>query len=183
MKELILSKKQIEEIAIRMGGELTEALSEEEKPPVFICIMKGGLNFFAELIKNIKIDLVIDYIQTESYRGSTSTNQVTIVKHSHFPVEGRTVVVVDDCVDTGLTAEKIVSSIEEANPKAIFVACLIDKISVRKVKFTPDFVGYTMEDNKFIAGFGLDYKGLGRNYPYVFVPDEEEIASWERLSN
>lgn len=176
MEELVLSFEEIENIAKRLGKELTEDLKDESKPPLFICVMKGALNFMAELIKYVERPIFTDYVQLSSYQGTETTGQVNIKHMLESNPDGRTIVIVEDVVDTGLTM-KALEEYLKANfkPKKILLCSLFDKINCRRVPVNVDYVGKTLTENKFLIGFGLDYNELERNTTYVYTPSEDDL--------
>ena len=183
MKELVLSQEEISVIVKRLGAELTRDLSGEKVPPVFLCVMKGALPFYADLIKEIKIDIACDYLQLTSYGGGlSSTGTVRLDKDVAAQLDDRVVVIVEDIVDTGLSMKFLLEHIHARfKPKKVIVCALFDKEIARKVPVKVDYVGMKLEEAKFLVGYGLDYKELLRNIPYVYVPTEDEIAALDAL--
>ena len=182
MKEIVLTEEQIHDICHRMGKQIAEDLKEEEKPPLFVCIMKGALYFMADLLKAIPLKVVEDYVHISSYVGTKSSGEVVVKKWLEVNPEGRTVVLVEDIIDTGLSMNFLVKKLkEECHPKRILIAALFSKEPARTHPIKIDYLGYELTENKFLLGYGLDYNGLGRNIPYVFVPTEKEIAEMDEI--
>ncbi|MCR5348720.1 MAG: hypoxanthine phosphoribosyltransferase [Bacilli bacterium] len=179
MKELVLSEEDISAIVQRLGKRLTEDLADEKVPPVFVCVMKGALPFFGDLIKQVKRDIVCDFIQLTSYNGGlSSSGTVRIEKDIQTDLDDRTVVIVEDIVDTGLSMQFLLEHINSRfHPKRLLICALFNKEKARKVPVKVDYTGVVLNDTKFLIGYGLDYKELFRNLPYVCVPTEEEIAA------
>ena len=183
MKEIVLSQQQISDICKRMAKEITETLSTDKEAPVLCCVMNGAVNFMVDLMREIDIPVLFDYVQVSSWEGTSSTGEVKFIKDLSLDVTGRTLVIVEDIVDTGLSMNALLNHINKTKkPKRILVAALFDKAVARKVPVQVDFVGMTLTESKFLVGYGLDYKGLLRNVPYVYVPTEEEIASFDKLA-
>jgi hypoxanthine phosphoribosyltransferase len=174
-----MGEDEIAEAASRIGGELTERLKAEEKVPVLCCVMMGALNWMADLMKHIDCPAIVDYIQISSYAGSSSTGNIVLKRDVEADVAGRTVVIVEDIVDTGLSMSYLVRHFKEKGAKDIIVAALISKLPYRRENVKIDYVGKVLNDNKFLVGYGLDYNGLYRNRPEVFVPDPAEIKAWD----
>ena len=183
MKELVLSQEQIASIVKDLAAKLTEDLSYEKKPPVFLCVMKGAMPFYSDLVKELKIDLVCDYVQLSSYEGGlASTGKVRMDKDLTTNLDDRTVVIVEDIVDSGISMEYLKRHIlSRYHPKRILICALFDKYVCRKADVTVDYCGAKLDQAKFLVGYGLDYRQLLRNVPYVFVPTEEEIKAWDEL--
>ena len=175
MGKIILSEKDILKICENLGKEITEALKEDDRIPVFVGVLKGSVNFMSDLIKCVKLPIYTDYIQISSYRGVNSTGNVQLLKDISYDCEGRTVVIIEDIVDTGCSMEFLIKHIETHNPKRILICALFNKEFERIKDVQVDFVGYQLKDNAFLIGYGLDYYELERNVPYVFAADEEDI--------
>lgn len=180
MKELVMSHEEILEACARIGGALTERLKAEEKPPVFICVMKGAMNFMIDLIENVDMPIFVDYIQISSYEGSKSTGKINLKRDISTNLEGRTAVIVEDVIDTGLSMKYLVEHLQtNFHPKQIIVTTLLDKAVARKVPVAIDYAGKILNENKFVVGYGLDYKELHRNDPYIYVPTPEEVTEMD----
>jgi len=182
MQELILSNKQIEDICQKVASEIDECIKSEEKTPVVIGVLKGGMNYMFDLIKYIKTPILTDYIQVASWEGTKSTGTICLKKDLTLDIENRTIILVDDVIDSGCSYQYLRNFISQKyKPKNIFVTCLIDKQAERKIPVHIDFPGFVLKEPKFLMGYGLDYKEYGRNIGYVYVPDKEEIDSYERM--
>jgi hypoxanthine phosphoribosyltransferase len=182
MKEIVMSEKEIGEACKRIGKSLTQELSYEEKLPLFVCVMKGAMNFMVDLLKQVEVPLFEDYVQLQSYSGTKTTGQVLLKRDISTPIDGRTVVVVEDVVDTGLSMNFLLAHLKSiGKPKRIIVCALFDKKIARKVETQVDYAGRVLEENKFLLGYGLDYNGLKRNVPYVYVPTHEEVQEMDVL--
>lgn len=176
MEELVLSHQEIEDITKRLGEEISKDLANEEKAPLFVVVMKGALNFMASLLNNLSIPLITDYVQVSSYDGTKQTGKVIFKHMLETDPSGRTVVIVEDVVDTGLTIKILKDYLNTSfTPKKVLVCSLFDKVNCRKVDEKVDYAGKILEQNKFLIGFGLDYNELERNIPYVYTPTKEDL--------
>jgi len=177
MKELVMSHEEIVEAVTRIGKELTEFLKNDAKPPLFVCVLKGAANFALDLVAQIKIPLFLDFVQVSSYEGVASTGHIHMKKELSNPeIQTDTVVIVEDIVDTGLTMAYLVEHLQNMlHPQRIIVTALLDKICARKNDVRVDFRGKALTEDKFVVGYGLDYKELFRNVPYIYVPESKEI--------
>ena len=175
MAKVVLSEKEIQKICERLGAEITETLKDEERIPVFVGVLKGSVNFMMDLLKHVKIPIYTDYIQISSYHGVNSTGNVQLVKDISYDCEGRTVIIIEDIVDTGCSMSFLINHIKTHNPKRILICALFNKEFERIKDVNVDFKGYELRDNKFLIGYGLDYFELQRNVPYVVAADEEDI--------
>ncbi|MBU0489108.1 MAG: hypoxanthine phosphoribosyltransferase [Bacteroidetes bacterium] len=151
----------IEKMAIRMQEEIGD------KNPVFIGILSGCFLFASDLIRRFKGDCEVAFVRLSSYSGTSSTGQVAELMGLEEDITGRTVVVIEDIVDTGLTLEKILALLGKYNPSEIRIATLLMKPEAYKGNRKIEYVGVEIP-NKFVVGYGLDYDGLGRNIPAIY---------------
>jgi hypoxanthine phosphoribosyltransferase len=182
MKEMVMSHQAIDITCANLGQKLTSMLKDEEKLPLFICVMKGAMPFMVDLLKYVSVPLLEDYVQLESYSGTQSTGTVHLKKDITTPIDGRSVIIVEDVVDTGLSMAFLKQHLETlGKAKRIVICALFDKKIARKVEVKVDLAGRVLTENKFLLGYGLDYNGLERNTPYVYVPTEEEVKALDEL--
>ncbi|MBQ7250362.1 MAG: hypoxanthine phosphoribosyltransferase [Bacilli bacterium] len=182
MDHIVLSQEEIQAICKRLGAQISEDLKDEPIPPVFICIMKGAAPFYNDLVKNVSINIVCDYMRLSSYAGLSSTGNVKMAQSLHEDITDRTVVIVEDIVDTGLSMDFLLRYINEHyKPKKVLICALFDKVLARRNEVKVDYVGHVLDKNEFLVGYGLDYKELLRNVPYVYVPTKEEIAALDAI--
>ena len=106
MKEVLLNEEQIEEICKRIGKEISDALKNEERIPILVGVMKGSLNFMINLMKYITVPFYTDYIQISSYYGTTRTNHVRLLKDLSYDCTDRTIIIIEDIVDTEKTVKR-----------------------------------------------------------------------------
>lgn len=167
IEEVLVSNDDIKKICARIGAQITEEYAG--KTPVFVGLLKGSVPFLAELIKSVKCDMEIDFMDVSSYVGTHSTGAITIHKDLSSDIAGRHVIIVEDIVDTGLTLQHVINLLKDRGALSIEIATLLDKPAGRKVDCqTPKYIGCVIEP-KFVVGFGLDYNQLYRNLDYVGV--------------
>jgi hypoxanthine phosphoribosyltransferase len=166
----------------KVGQELTELLKNEEKRPILLCVMKGAMNFLIGMMKYVECPVIVDYIHISSYDGTDSTGKINLLKDMTFNPEGRTVVIVEDVIDTGLSLAYLKDYLNKKyHPKDVKIAVFVDKTARRKVDVKVDVVGFTMNVDKYIVGNGFDYHDMFRNVPYVFTPSEEDFKKWDEM--
>lgn len=183
MKQLIMSQTEIKEVTEKLGKQFTELFKNEELPPIFIGVLKGALPFMIDLIRNVDCPIQTDFIQVSSYLGTESTGIIKLKKDISMPIEGRTVVIVEDIVDTGNTLKWLTEYFNENYfPKKIITCSLLDKPCKRQVDVKVDYIGKEI-GNCFIVGYGLDYNEFLRNEKEVYVPAEEEIKYLDELTD
>ena len=159
-----------EEIAQRVK-EVAQKLDKlyEGRMPVVICILKGSVVFFADLIRNMETPLELDFMAVSSYgSGSVSSGELTIKKDLTCDIKGRDVLIVEDIIDSGNTLYKLKKLLIERSPSSLNIVTLLDKPERRTVPMEPDYTCFVIED-EFVIGYGLDYAEKYRNLPYVAV--------------
>jgi len=182
-KNVVVSREQIHDICVRIAGQLDERFAKDGvKLPVFIGVLKGSLNFMMDLIREVKSPIQTDYIQVSSYQGTNSTGAVILKKDISTSIAGRTVVIIEDVVDTGLTMKYLVGYLKEKySPKEVIIVSMFDKQHMRKVDLTIDYVGKSLTEDLFLIGYGLDYNEIFRNLPDVIGATKEDIAEADKL--
>lgn len=167
-----LTRDKIAEQVKRVASELREDL--KGKNPVFLCVLNGAFMFAADLIREVGInDARINFVKYTSYEGISSTGKVKEIMGLTEDIAGLDVVIVEDIVDTGLTASMMISDLKKRNPRSIRFVTLLHKPESSKTGFKPDYVAFTIPP-KFIIGYGLDLDGKVRNLKDIYVIEEEE---------
>jgi hypoxanthine phosphoribosyltransferase len=147
----------IEQMAEKMNVELVG------KNPLFLCILNGSFMFAAELFKRIDfVESEISFVKLASYDGDSTTGNVKQLIGLNEQIEGRTVVVLEDIVDTGITINHIQEQLDALNPKEVLIATMLLKPDALQKEVNLKYVGLEIP-NDFIVGYGLDYDGHGRN--------------------
>ncbi len=165
--DVLLSEEVLRNRIVELGNEI--AAQYEGKDLVCIGVLKGCIPFLADLIRAIKLPLAIDFLGLSSYgAGTKSSGVVRVTSDLTKPIEGKDVLVVEDIVDTGLTMNYLLESLETRQPRSVKTCTLLHKPSQTKVEVPLDFVGFTVP-NEFVVGYGLDYAELYRNLPYIGV--------------
>lgn len=136
---------------------------------ILVGILKGSVMFMAELAKNLKIDLKMDFMVVSSYSENTySSGNVKILKDLDIDVTGKEVLIVEDIIDTGYTLKKTKENLINRKAKDVKIVTLLDKPERREVDIKSDWSGFKIP-NEFVVGFGLDYEQLYRNLPFIGV--------------
>jgi hypoxanthine phosphoribosyltransferase len=136
--------------------------------PIFLVVLNGSFMFAADLLKEVTIPCEISFIKVASYHGTSSTGNVTELIGLTEDITGRTVVIVEDIVDTGITLERLMNVLTRKKVKQIKIATVLLKPQSYKKEFKVDYVGIEIP-NDFVVGYGLDYDGLGRNLKEIYV--------------
>ena len=184
MKNIILSSKQLDGICRKIAKSLDQELKNEKNIPVVVGVMKGSLNFMMDITKHMKSDLYTDFIQISSYSGTETTGKVVMKKDLSFNIENRTVVLVEDIVDTGISMHFLIKFLKDHyHPKRILLVTLLDKVCRRKVNVHIDYAGKVLKKDAFVLGYGLDYNEYGRNLPYVCALTKQEIKMIDKKTS
>jgi hypoxanthine phosphoribosyltransferase len=134
-----------------------------------VSVLKGGVFFLTDLARHVPGEVSFDFIAVASYGQNThSSGQVRLTRDLDSSIEGRTVIVVEDILDTGMTLQYLLRLFQQRKPKHLRVAVLLDKPERRIAAVRADYVGFTIP-NEFVVGYGLDYSERYRNLPYVGV--------------
>jgi len=165
LKELI-SEESIKQRISEIAGELNKEFGDEEI--VVVAVLAGSILFASDLIKRLKMPVQLEFVRLSSYGDDTkSSGKVKPVDLTLPSLEGKNVLIVEDIVDSGLTAKFIIDYIKYQHKAAkIKFATLLDKSCARKEPVSIDYSGFEVDD-KFVVGYGMDYKGYYRNLPYI----------------
>lgn len=160
-------QKRIQELAANISKDLAG------ERPLFIAILNGSFMFAADIFKHITIEAEISFIKLVSYKGTKSTGNVVTSIGLDEDLYGRTVVILEDIVDTGKTLSMFLPQLEHQQPKKLLIAALLTKPEALQHKINIDYLGFSVP-NKFLLGYGLDFDGLGRNLPEIYQLVEAE---------
>lgn len=166
-----LDSEEIRKQVNRVAGEIRRDLAG--RAPVFLCVLNGAFIFAADLIRAAGMnDCKVCFVRYSSYEGTNSSGKVKQLMGLTEEIEGRDVIIVEDIVDTGLTASHMMDDLRRRNPRSLRFATLLHKPESSKTGFTPDYVAFSIP-SKFIVGYGLDLDGKARNLPDIYVIKSE----------
>jgi hypoxanthine phosphoribosyltransferase len=168
--DLLHSEKEVEAALDRMASEITQSLGD--KDPIAICIMNGGLIAAGKILPKLNFPLRVDYLHATRYHGQTSAGELNWIKRNHQELRDQTVLIIDDILDEGITLRAIVDFCNEMGAANVLTAVVVEKLHDRSNGFKCDFVGLDVED-RYLFGYGMDYKGYLRNAPGIFAVSEE----------
>lgn len=156
-------QKRIKELSRQIAKDF------EGEPLHLVGVLKGSVFFLSDLARNISGQVSIDFIAVSSYGKEThSSGQVRLTRDLDASIEGKTVIVVEDILDTGMTLQYLLRIFEQRKPKHLRIAALLDKPERRITAVQADYVGFTIP-NEFVVGFGLDYSERYRNLPDIGI--------------
>jgi hypoxanthine phosphoribosyltransferase len=164
--EQLYSPEDVDAAYDRMSEAITRRLSGTD--PIVLCVMNGGLIPAGHLLTRLDFPLWIDYIHATRYRGDTSGGELHWFKSPEVPLDGRSVLIVDDILDEGITLAAIVEACKANGAAEVCTAVLVEKIHARGNGIKADFVGLQTEDH-YLFGCGMDYKGYLRNVPGIYA--------------
>jgi len=150
-----------------LGQQLSQAY--EGQFPILLGLLKGVVPFYADLARAMTIDLEMQFMHVSSYgTGTTSSGKLNIRQDLSANIEHRSIILVDDIMDTGLTLFEIKEYLLKRGAQEVKICTLLDKPSRRQFPIHPDFIGFEIPDH-FVVGYGLDYQERFRNLPYVGI--------------
>lgn len=164
--EVSLSEEKIKERVAQIAAEISKDLEGER--PLFLAVLNGSFVFAADLMREVSIPCEITFVRMSSYVGTSSTGQVKELIGLKESIEGRTVVIVEDIIDSGLTMKDLLATLKAKNPKEVRIASLLVKPGNLKVDLDIPYCCFNIP-NDFIVGYGLDYDGEGRNLKDIYT--------------
>lgn len=173
IESILISKEEIQQ-AVRTLGRRITADYENEKP-LLVCILKGSVVFFSDLIRQIDLPLSIDFMTYSAYQGGTEpVHSIGLVQDLNRSIENRSVIIVEDIVDTGHTLHALIGMLELRNPKSVVIAALLNKTARREVEVPVKYSCFNIP-NEFVVGYGMDYgeEELYRNLPDICILKKE----------
>ena len=169
--ELYMERALIEARIAEIGRELTEKYAAAK--PVVIGILNGSFVFVADMVRALPFELEIEFVKIASYQGTSSTGTTVQEISLKKNIAGRTVIILEDIIDSGLTIKNFLETIQVQQPKEVCLVTLLSKPSAHQFELPIDIVGFEIP-NDFVVGYGLDYDGLGRNLDALYRVVEEE---------
>lgn len=155
-------RKRVKAVADRINRDMAD------KNPILIAVLNGSFIFAADLMRMLTIPCEISFVKLASYEGTTSSGKITEVLGINEDLSGRTVIIVEDIVDTGLTMKRMIETLGTRNPASIHVCTLLVKPDKLTVDLNIEYAAMEIP-NDFIVGYGLDYDQQGRNLPDIYT--------------
>jgi hypoxanthine phosphoribosyltransferase len=149
-----------------LGKQISAAHKDVEEPLLVICILKGAFMFTADLVRQIKVPVEMDFLGVASYEGTQSTGKIQVTRALTASLAGKHVLVVEDIVDTGTTLDFLHDLIMKGNPRSLKFCALLSKPEAHQMKTPIDYVGFEIS-REFVIGYGLDLDQRYRELPYI----------------
>ena len=163
--EIIVQADELQHRVKQLGAEISEDYADSDV--VLVCVLKGAVFFLSDLMRHIDVPCEVDFMAVASYGSATeSSGVVRILKDLDIAIEGRDVLIVEDIVDSGLTLQYLLRSLQTRNPASLEVCALLTKPERRTVELPTRYVGFEIPD-RFVIGYGLDHGERFRNLGYV----------------
>lgn len=168
----LITEKQIQQRLVEMGDEITA--DYEGKDLLLVAVLKGAFMVMADLSRNIRLPLDIDFMAVSSYGAATETSGVVrILKDLDSEIAGRHVLIVEDIIDSGLTLDYLRRNLQVRGPASLEIAALLLKSGLQRIPIDVRYVGFEIPP-EFVIGYGLDLVGRYRNLPHVAVMEESD---------
>ena len=167
---ILISRDEIAKAVDRLAREINK--DYQGKQPLLIGVLKGSFVFMSDLIRRLDLPLELDFVRLSSYGAAQeSSGKVRVVQGIKTPMKGRDVLVVEDIVDTGITASFLLDYLKTKRPASLKFCALTDKPSRRSIPISIDYLGFAVPD-KFVVGYGLDCDEKFRNLPDIYVIED-----------
>lgn len=168
IEEVLIEKSKLKERVVELAKDITKDYINKQ-PLVMICVLKGAIVFFADLIREIELDVQIDFVALSSYGGNTvSSGNVRMNKDVGCDLTGRDVIVVEDIIDTGVSMDILMERLKNKGTRSVKLCALLSKPSRRRTEIKIDYLGFEIPD-EFVVGYGLDYDEKYRNLDYIGI--------------
>ena len=162
--KIVLSEEQIKNRVIELGKQINE--DYKGKSPIIICMLKGAIIFFSDILRQLSLPLSMEFVRLSSYKNGTSSGEMEVVNPLTTDIAGKDVIIVEDVVDSGKTLSYFVNMLKEKNPASIKICAFLDKPERREAEVKVDYVGFRVECG-FVIGYGLDYAERYRELPFL----------------
>jgi hypoxanthine phosphoribosyltransferase len=175
ISKTLVAEDDVRKTVERLGAEITAHYGQLDRELIVIGLLRGSFIFMADLVRQIKIPLVVDFLTLSSYGdGTVSSGDVKVVMDLDTSIEDRDVLMVEDIVDTGRTFSKVIRMMRNRNPRSLKICTFLNKPAARVVDINIDFCGVDIPD-EFAVGYGLDYAQNYRQLPYIGVLDPDAV--------
>ncbi len=167
----LIEKEKITQRTEEIGKALTQKF--KDKTPIVLSVLNGSFIFYSDLIRNIDLDVICDFVTLTSYGNNlTTTGEVKLTLDLMSPIRGKDIIIVEDIIDSGYSMEFLVSSLKSRGCRSVTIVTLLLKPSSLKTNIEVDYVGFEIAD-QYVLGYGLDYQGYYRNLSHIAYIDNK----------
>ncbi len=176
IKEVLITEEDLQERIRALGAEITRDYADKDL--MVVCILRGGVMFMTDLIKEIRLPLAIEFLAVSSYGlgARESSGEVRITLDLNAAIKGRHVLIVEDIIDSGRTLASVIEMLQTRNPASLYICTLLDKVERREVDVPVKYCGFQIP-NAYVFGYGLDIDEYWRNLPFIGVVDLEKYET------
>ena len=164
----LISADRIAKRVEEMGHEISDVYADIDTPLVLVVILKGATVFAADLLRSLTIPAELEFVSAASYGSGTSPGKLKLAHMVEGPLVGRHVLLIEDIIDSGRTVNAIARRLRKLKPASLRLAALLDRPARREEETQIDFTGFVIPD-RFVIGYGLDYAGLYRELPGIYI--------------
>lgn len=162
--KIVLTEEQIQKRVKELGKIISE--DYKDKCPVVICMLKGAIVFFSDVVRNLTVPVSMEFARLSSYRNGTESGEMEVVSDITADVSGKDIIIIEDVVDSGKTLAYFIELLKKKNPASVKICAFLDKPERRCAEVNVDYVGFKIECG-FVIGYGLDYAERYRELPYL----------------
>ncbi|MDH3745437.1 MAG: hypoxanthine phosphoribosyltransferase [Acidobacteriota bacterium] len=166
--KILISAATLQKRISALAKQINADYADLSEPLVCIGVLKGSIFFLVDLLKQVTVPLVIDFLQTSSYRSGSEPGEVRIRKDIDVAIRGRHVLLIEDIVDTGFTLKTILELFRFRGAASVKLCAMLDKAEAREIEVPVDYRGFEIDDI-FVIGYGLDFDERYRELPYIGV--------------
>ncbi len=172
LDEVLITEEQLHQRIAELGAEISQ--DYQGRQILMICILRGGVMFLTDLIRQLTVPVAIEFMAVSSYGSGAraSSGEVRITLDLNTSITDRDVIIVEDIIDSGHTLTSVIEMLQTRNPASLYVCTLLDKVQRREVEVPIRYCGFKIKD-KFVFGYGLDMDEYYRNLPFIGTVDLE----------
>lgn len=169
--KVVLTEEQIQKRIEELGKEISE--DYKDKRPVIICMLKGAVVFFSDIVRNLTVPLSMEFARLSSYRNATESGEMVVVNDITEDISGKDVLIVEDVIDSGKTLAYFLNLLKAKNPASVKICTFLDKPERRESDVRVDYCGFRINCG-FVIGYGLDYAERYRELPFLAEIDSPD---------